>query len=117
FGRDQRNGYVGSVWDDPGLVHALCLNRSDRRPGTTALLVGFYDPDQPERGLGGPEELTALASDLRAGVEENFWPLLTRGGLRVRIEIVDGGSTTTETVDPEQSYSELVRALRRFDKD
>ncbi|GAA3947490.1 hypothetical protein Aau02nite_61440 [Amorphoplanes auranticolor] len=116
FGRDQRNGYVGSVWDDPALVHALCLNRSDRRPGTTALLVGFYDPDQPERGLGGPEELTSLARDLRAGVEENFWPLLTRGGLQVRIEVIDGGATRAEVVDPEETYTELVTALRRFDR-
>jgi hypothetical protein len=116
FGRPYPNGHVGSVWDDRELVDALHLTRTDDRPGTTALLLGFYDPDQPQRGLNGAEELTQLAGDLREGVEENFWPLLTRGGLEVRIEVIDDGEIVSEkTVDPEETYTELVRALRRFD--
>ncbi|GIF43024.1 hypothetical protein [Actinoplanes xinjiangensis] len=116
FGRAYPNGHVGSVWNDFELVDALHLNRADARPGTTALLLGFYDPDQPQRGLNGPEELTELAHDLREGVEENFWPLLTRGGLRVRIEVIDNDTVLSEkAVDPEETYTELVRALRRFD--
>jgi hypothetical protein len=114
FGRPESNGDVASVWNDESLVDALHLTRSDARPGTTALLLGFYDPDRPDLGLRG-EELSSLARELRAGIEENFWPLITRGGLRVRIEVIDGDTVTTEVVDPEDAYTELVRALRRFD--
>lgn len=115
FGMPGRGGHIESIWGDDELVRRLHLTRSDPRPGTSALLVGFYDPDQPDRGLGGVQEIRLLARELRKGVEENFWPLLTRGGLKVRIEIEDGDERYAETVDPEDTYTELVRALRRFD--
>jgi hypothetical protein len=114
FGRPDSHGHVASVWDDPSLVQSLHLARADRRPGTSALLVGFYDPDRPELALDG-QDLTTLARELRAGIEENFWPLLTRGGMGVRIEVVDGDVRSSEVVDPAETYTELVRALRRFD--
>jgi hypothetical protein len=105
---------VESIWDDRALVDRLYLTRSDERPGTSALLLGFYDPDRPN--LGG-EDLTTLAKELREGIEENFWPLLARGGMKVRIEIEDGTHRHAVAVDPEETYAELVRALRRFDAD
>ena len=42
---------VSSVWDNQELAEDLHLSREDDRPGTSALLVGFYDPDEPDKGL------------------------------------------------------------------
>jgi len=110
-------GMVESVWSDMDLVESLHLRRADHRPGTSALILGFYDPDNPQSGLGGKGDLRKLASELRAGVEENFWPLLARGGLRVHIDIEDDcKSVSSEAVDGEETFTELVRALRKFDK-
>jgi len=116
FGSEEPNGDVASVWEDAGLAKRLWLGRDDDRPGTTALLVGFYDPDEPERGLGNITEIKQFAKSHEAAIEEEFWPLLTRDRLRVRVEVLDGDKVVYEhTVDPEEQYTELVRALRKFD--
>ena len=39
-----------SIWADPDHVRRLHLDRADTRSGTTALLMGFYDPDRPSAG-------------------------------------------------------------------
>lgn len=118
FGALDEAGNVVSSWDDTELADALHLGRADARPGTSALLVGFHDPDRPEKLLRSNElvDLHDLAKELRNGIEENFWPLLTRGGLRVRIEVDDGEQLLEERVNPEETFTELVRALRRFDR-
>ncbi|MCO7191824.1 hypothetical protein [Pseudonocardia sp. McavD-2-B] len=113
FGDPVDDDGVASIWGDERLAHKLYLDRRDPRPGTSALLLGFYDPDRPDLGGG---ELADLARELREGIEENFWPLLARGGMRVRIEIEDGPHREEIHVDPEETYTELVRALRRFDE-
>jgi hypothetical protein len=113
FGDPVDDDGVASMWEDERLAHKLYLDRRDPRPGTSALLLGFYDPDRPDLGGG---ELADLARELREGIEENFWPLLARGGMRVRIEIEDGPRREEIHVDPEETYTELVRALRRFDE-
>ena len=116
FGGLDGNDNAVSVWNDDDLVQALHLAREDPRPGTSALLVGFHDPDRPEKLLGDDlTDLHDLAAELRAGIEENFWPLLTRGGLRVTIEVDDGERVVQTPIDPEETFTELVRALRRFD--
>lgn len=117
FGAPDNQGDVASVWGDADLVGRLHLERPDSRPGTSGLLVGFYDPDQPEHGLNGAAGLISLAQELRRGLEESFWPLLTRERMRVRLEVIDDGQLKfEETVDPEDTYPELVRALKKFDK-
>jgi hypothetical protein len=117
FGVPDEHGDIASMWSDPTTVRALHLDRDDTRPGTTALLLGFYDPDSPDRGLQGGHELVKLAGELRQGIEESFWPLLTRGRMKVSLRVVDDGDTLLdEVVDPEDTYTELVRALQRFDR-
>jgi hypothetical protein len=117
FGVPDAQDDVASVWADTNTVRVLQLSREDDRPGTTALMVGFYDPDSPERGLEGGAGLIEMAKELQAGVEESFWPLLARDRLRVRFRVVDDGRTTLDDeANPEGTYTELVRALRRFDK-
>lgn len=116
FGLVDPTGEVASAWDATELADRLLMTRSEDRPGTTTMLVGFHDPDRPDLGLKGPDQLLSLADDLRAGLEESFWPLLTRGRLKVRIEVLDGSKVIRDqVVDPEETYTELVRALRRFD--
>lgn len=116
FGALDASGDVASVWDHDELIADLHLDRIDERPGTSALLVGFYDPDEPEKALSDIAELKTLARNLGGAIEEDFWPLLTRDRLRVRIEVIDGDRRVYQhTVDPEEQYTELTRALRKFD--
>jgi hypothetical protein len=116
FGIPDPRGDVASVWAEPATVEALRIDREDDRAGTTALIVGFYDPDSPERGLEGGASLIDLAKELQAGVEESFWPLLARDRLDVRVRVIDNGVVTLDDVaNPEGTYTELVRALKRFD--
>ena len=57
-----------------------------------------------------------MARELQAGVEESFWPLLARGRLSVRVQVVDEGRTILdEPANPSATFTELVRALERFD--
>ncbi|MCV7281683.1 hypothetical protein H7J88_18795 [Mycolicibacterium flavescens] len=116
FGVQERNGDVASVWEDTDLADRLWLRREDHRPGTSALLLGFYDPDEPDKGLGDIGQVNEFAKSLEAAIEEEFWPLLTRNRLRVRVEVLDGDRIIYQhTVDPEEQYTELVRALRKVD--
>lgn len=110
------NGSVESSWADESIVESLHLDREDSRPGTSALVVGFYDPDDPDAGLDGRKDLHRLASDLRAGIEESFWPALARGRMRVRIDIEeDGRRVHSEQVDAAETFAELVHALKAVD--
>lgn len=116
FGAPEEDGHIASIWSDTDLADSLQLRREDDRPGTSALLVGFYDPDEPEKGLNDISGLTDFAKTLEAALEEEFWPLLTRKRLRVRVEVIDGDRLVYErTVDPAEQYTELVGALRKFD--
>lgn len=108
---------VASVWDAGDLAHRLHVARPDSRPGTTALVIGFYDPDDPRVGFDGRNALSQLARQLRQGVEESFWPLLARRRMRVRIEVEDNGVVRESTVvDPSETFTELVRALQKYDQ-
>jgi hypothetical protein len=116
FGVAEQGGDIASAWDQRDLTDALRLTREDERSGTTALLVGFYDPDEPDKGLGEINEVRQFAKNLGNAIEEEFWPLLTRESLRVRVEVVDGDRVIYEqTVDPAMQYTELTNALRKFD--
>ncbi|PXW31280.1 UNVERIFIED_CONTAM: hypothetical protein DES50_10546 [Williamsia faeni] len=116
FGVKDETENVASTWAPPDLVRELYVDRSDDRPGTTALLVGFYDPDEPETVQRGVTGVIEMATALRAGIEENFWPLLARRKMDVTIRVTDNDKQAFRVdVDPEDTYTELVRALRRFD--
>lgn len=116
FGVPDSNGDIASTWGKNTLVDELFLGREDDRPGTTALLLGFHDPDDPQKGTDGIESVKAMADELRAGVEENFWPMLARKRMEVVVSVADNAAPVSRvTVDPEENYTELVRALRRFD--
>ncbi|ADT97564.1 hypothetical protein [Mycolicibacterium gilvum] len=116
FGLTGGGGDISSAWDLTEINDALRVTREDDRPGTSALLVGFYDPDEPEKGLHDIGEVRKFAEDLAKALEEEFWPLLTRKRLRVRIEVIDNDRVVHEqTVNPDDHFTELTRALRKFD--
>lgn len=118
FGIEDEDGAARSVWDEDDLVRRLHLRRDDDRPGTTALVLGFDDPDNPlGEGETQDQVFKRLTKELRDGIEESFWPLLTRGGMKVRIDhVVDGELVDSIPIDALERYEELVRALKRFDK-
>lgn len=116
FGVQNKNGDIASIWSTDDQTRELYVQRTDPRPGTTALLVGFQDPDDPEKGARGIDGVREMAGELRAGVEESFWPLLARGRMDVSINIKENRHLVSDVkIDPEETYTELVRALRRFD--
>lgn len=116
FGLAGSSGDIASAWDLAEVNDALRVTREDDRPGTSALLVGFYDPDEPDKGLHDIGEVRQFAENLGKALEEEFWPLLTRERLRVRIEVIDNDRVVYEQiVNPEDHFTELTRALRKFD--
>jgi hypothetical protein len=119
FGEGADDSLVRSAWDGQALVDQLCLTRKDERTGTSALIVGFYDPDRPDLGSSDLNDVTGtLVHELEVAIETHFWPLLTRKRLKVRIEVEDNGVRVAESVvDPRNSYPELVTALTKFDAD
>lgn len=48
---------ISSAWVDEAKAAALHVDRPDTRSGTTALLIGFYDPDEPTKGSSTPDQL------------------------------------------------------------
>lgn len=110
FGVDQ-DGDTASVWADDETMAALHLQRDTDRPGMTALIPGFYDPDRP---AASSQE---LVDGLGASIEESFWPLIARGGMRFVIEErnAEGVVRSSTTVDPAKRFPHLVTALQRFD--
>ena len=107
---------IASAWADDAIVQRLHVARGDTRPGTTALLIGFYDPDEPD-AAGTIDALVECARKLRQGVEESFWPLLARRRMRVGIRVSDNCRIVfDEEANPEETYTELVHALNRFDQ-
>lgn len=107
---------VESTWGMTDLARRLRLERNDRRPGTSALIVGFADPDDDATATTTMTDLKKQAGLLGQGVAENFWPLIARDRLRVRIEIRDGDEVVqSSVVDPGETYTELTQALRRYD--
>lgn len=109
------DGQIASLWADDASMAGLLLSRDDERPGTTALVVGFYDPDDPSTG-DDAADLDRLAGELRAGLEAAFWPALARGRFAARIDVEDDGVLlSSDRVDPVESFPALVEALHRFD--
>lgn len=97
---------IRSTGIDPGTADALCLTRVGGAPGTTALIVGFYDPDQPDA------DVETLRSELEKGIDESFWPLLARDRLDISVAVDD---EPPRLVLSEARFPELTHALQRFD--
>jgi hypothetical protein len=100
---------VASAGMDRAALRGLHLERADGRPGTSALIVGFYDPENPDAGVD------QLVDDLRRGIEKNFWPLLARRRTPIRLYKRDHGETLPVPLQVDTRYAELADALRAYD--
>jgi hypothetical protein len=103
---DPKAKKIRSTGIDPGTAEALCLTRLGASSGTTAMIVGFYDPDQPDA------DVETLRSDLEKGIDESFWPLLARDRVDISVAVDDD---PPRSVLAEARFPELSNALRRFD--
>lgn len=111
LGRPDDDGYLVSQFLSDDETRALHLEREENAPGTTALIIGFHDPDNPERDAG------QLQASIEEGIEENFWPLITRGRMQFTVETIDveSGEQSEVSVEPSRRFTELTHALEVFD--
>jgi hypothetical protein len=111
FGVPDRDGQPVSSLRTHELVDQLHLERPEGVPGTSVLIVGFFDPDNPDA------DLEQLANGIEAGIEENFWPLMTWGGMEFHVAAERNGQPIRRdaVVQPKSSFPELCKALKTYD--
>lgn len=115
--RYKGRGYFGEPGDElvvsqfasDDTVEALHVARPTDASGTTALVVGFWDPDNPDHGVD------RFAADLEREIEESFWPLITRGRMRFFVDI-EGDAVPAVEVRPDRTFTELTYALESYDE-
>lgn len=86
LGRPEMHGYgerAASVWNEEAEARAVgCLiPRTDTKPGTSLLVVGFAEPNLEE-----PRELPSVCADIAAAAARWFWPAMAAGRLEVQVE-------------------------------
>jgi RNA polymerase primary sigma factor len=102
-----------SAWGNAALAEALYISRPRGIPGTSILIVGFYDPSSDES-----KEPRQLADELEEAVAEYFWPALVSGSLTVRVQVEEGRSVErTSIVSADGLQPELADAVRRHRAD
>ena len=98
-----------SIWADDTLAAKLFLDRAHSKdPGTTALIVGFYEPEEDDR-----RDLNEIADDIIVSAERWFWPAMTGASPRLEVEAVveKGGSEVySRTADPVLRWAPFVAA-------
>jgi hypothetical protein len=114
FGAKQRSKtdsthYAESIFGNKKLAKALLLDRSfSRSSGTTALIVGFYEPGQDQI-----RKLDEIANDIVARAERWFWPSMSGRSpsmeVGVRVE-KDGARTFSKTANPKENWRQFIRA-------
>jgi hypothetical protein len=96
--------YAESVFGDKKLAKALLLERVF----STALIVGFYEPDQDE-----VRKLNDIANDIVASAERWFWPSMTGTSLSMEVEVKvekNGTETYSRKADPNPKWEPFIRA-------
>jgi transcriptional regulator with XRE-family HTH domain len=73
---------VKSIFDNPVLVDDLYLAREGNRPGSSFLVVGFFDPS------GEATTAEKMADELAQSLASNFWAAMTpRSDRRARLHV------------------------------
>jgi len=102
-----------SYWGNRALTLDTMVNRSDRRPGTSFLIVGAYDPSGEATGSEG------IASRLAASLADNFWPAMVdhpdgSARLQVIVRAERNGRPLSEVyINPAEFQSAKVDAFRK----
>ncbi len=100
-----------SLWDNRALTHDLHFERTDPRPGTSILVVGFHDPN-----ADGTTEPQDMAKEIAEAVARNFWPAIESRRLSVDVTTYEGRSRKVSiSVDAElyqKPFVDIVRSYR-----
>lgn len=111
FGRKDGERTV-SVWNNEAVMHDLHLSRAEDI-GTSCAIVGFHDPSS-DTDLA-PQD---MVKEIKRAVADCFWPDLTLGRLKVRVEHYEGREQKSSTeVAPEEFCPEFVDLLNRWRND
>ena len=103
FGIGADGGMIKSEQTDDASLRDLMLDRDSDETGTSALVIGFHDPPEPPEAT-----IDDLADGLRAGIEQNFWPLITRGRVEITVTKIDGDVVTPVFSRPAQNLRRPV---------
>lgn len=113
FGKEHsRKGGVAthSLSIDPVLADSLYLSRGSDDPGTSILVVGFYDPSSEEA-----IDLQTVSTNIQRLAAINFWPAIAMNKLEVKVSTWNGREQLGEfPVEPDRLQSEYIDALQKF---
>jgi hypothetical protein len=101
--------YAESIFGDDKLAKSLLLDRTfSKSSGTSALIVGFYEPDQDE-----VRKLDDIANDIVASAERWFWPSMTGANPSMEVEVRverNGAETFRKKANPNPGWEPFIRA-------
>jgi hypothetical protein len=101
--------FAESVFNDKKLARTLLLDRAHSADtGTSALIVGFYEPD--EEAVRG---LNEIAQGILDSAERWFWPSMTGKKPSTEVEVCverDGKQTFSKKANPNPKWEPFIRA-------
>jgi hypothetical protein len=96
-----------SVFGDKQLAHALLLDRAQSADtGTSALIVGFYEPEEDES-----RPLEQIAESIVASSERWFWPSMSGKKPSLEVEVIverDGKCTFKKAANPAEAWQPFI---------
>jgi hypothetical protein len=114
FGEKKKSSgsfYAESVFGDKGLARALLLDRKySSDTGTSALIVGFYEPEEDQT-----RPLEAIAESIVESSERWFWPSMSRNKPSLHVEAIvekDGKVAFRKSANPEEAWEPFILAAR-----
>lgn len=101
--------FAESTYGDDKLASSLHLDRSGSTiTGTSALIVGFEEPEEDE-----PRDLSEIAEEILSSAERWFWPSMTGSNpaMEVEVAVETGGKITFQkTANPLLKWEPFIRA-------
>ena len=101
--------YAESTFGDNKLAKSLLLDRAfAKSSGASALIVGFYEPDQDE-----VRNLDEIGNEIVASAERWFWPSMTGANASMEVEVrveKNGAEIFRKTADPSRGWEPFFRA-------
>jgi hypothetical protein len=107
--KNDSTSYAESIFGDKKLAQSLLLDRqSNKDTGTSALIVGFHEPEEDE-----VRDLQQIAEDIIASSERWFWPSMTGPKPTMEVEVVierDGEEIFARKANPLPKWEPFIRA-------
>jgi len=103
------SAFAESIFGDKKLARELLLDRAHSPDtGTSALIVGFSEPDQDET-----RELNKIAEAILESAERWFWPSMNGKNPSMEVEVSverNGKQTFAKKANPNPKWSPFIRA-------